>query len=134
MLINWAITKPFRFYEVTNHHSDLILYQSMLMTLMRRASYDKLPADLRAVIDKNSGMAYAKRMGVAWDKATAPARKATVDHGNDVFKVADAEIAKWKKAVTPAYDAWIAEMSSRGYDGAALFKSLRDITAKHGRK
>lgn len=133
MLINWAITKPFRFYEVTNHHSELALYQSMLMTMMRGASYNKLPADLKAVVDRNSGIAWAKKMGVAWDTQTAPARKAIVDHGNNVFKVSDAEIARWKKTVQPAYDAWIAEMNGRGYDGPALFKTLLDITGKHGR-
>ena len=133
MLINWAITKPFRFYEVTNHHSELALYQSMLMTMMRGASYNKLPADLKAVVDRNSGIAWAKKMGVAWDTQTAPARKAIVDHGNNVFKVSDAEIARWKKTVQPAYDAWIAEMNGRSYDGAALFKTLQDITGKHGR-
>ncbi len=134
MLINWAITQPFRFYEVTKHHSDLILYQSMLMTMMRQASYDKLPDDLKAVIDKNSGIEYAKKMGVEWDKYTAPAKQATIDNGNDVFKVSDEEVARWKDMVQPAYDAWIEEMNGRGHDGAALFKSLQDITAKHGRK
>ena len=42
-------------------------------------------------------------------------------------------MARWKKAVQPAYDAWIEEMNGRGYDGAALFKALSDITAKYGR-
>ena len=134
LLINWAITKPFRFYEVTKHHTDIPLYQSMLMTLMRQASYDKLPADLKAVVDKNSGMAYAKKMGIAWDTHTAAARQATVDNGNNVFTIPDAEIAKWKKAVTPAYDAWIKELDSRGYDGKKLFENLKKITAKYGRK
>lgn len=134
MLINWAITKPFRFYEVTNHHSDLRLYQSMLMTLMRQESYDRLPANLKAVIDRNSGIEYAKRMGEIWDTSREPARRATIDNGNDVFPIADTEIAKWKAAVEPAYDVWIAEMDRRGYDGKALFAALREITAKHGRK
>lgn len=133
MLINWAITKPFRFYEVTNHHSDMRLYQSMLMTLMRQESYDALPDDLKAVIDANSGIAYATRMGEIWDSQREPARQATIDHGNDVFPVSDTEIARWKEAVAPAYDVWIEEMNSRGYDGEALFESLKEITAKHGR-
>ncbi|WP_370302291.1 TRAP transporter substrate-binding protein [Pseudooceanicola sp.] len=134
MLINWAITQPFRFYEVTDYHTDYPLFQSMLMTLMSQDSYDRLPDDLKAVIDANSGIEYATRMGEIWDTATDPARQATVDAGDEIITLSDAEIARWKEAVKPAYDAWIAEMDSRGYDGAALFQSLQEITAKYGRK
>jgi TRAP-type C4-dicarboxylate transport system substrate-binding protein len=134
MLINWAITQPFRFYEVTEHHTDYPLFQSMLMTLMRQESYDALPPDLQAVIDANSGVEYATRMGEIWDTATDPARQATIDAGDDVFPLDPAEVERWKAAVQPAYDVWIAEMDSRGYDGAALFAALQEITAKHGRK
>ncbi|PWJ11173.1 TRAP transporter substrate-binding protein [Jannaschia seohaensis] len=134
MLINWAITKPFRFYEVTEYHTEVPLYQSMLMTLMSQASYDALPDDLKAVIDQNSGVEYAKRMGVIWDGETEPARQATIDAGDTIITLSDEEIARWKEAVQPAYDAWIAEMDSRGYDGAALFEALKEITAKYGRE
>ncbi len=134
MLINWAITQPFRFYEVTQFHTDYPLFQSMLMTLMRQESYDALPPDLQAVIDANSGVAYATRMGAIWDTATQPARQATIDAGDEVFTLDPAEIERWKAAVQPAYDVWIEEMSSRGYDGPALFAALQEITARHGRK
>ncbi|SDZ99915.1 TRAP transporter substrate-binding protein [Rubrimonas cliftonensis] len=134
MLINWAITQPFRFYEVTQHHTDYPLFQSMLMTLMRQESYDALPPDLQAVIDANSGVEYATRMGEIWDTATEPARQATIAAGDDVFELDPAEVARWKAAVQPAYDVWIEEMTSRGYDGAALFAALQEITARHGRQ
>ncbi|MFN4100857.1 MAG: TRAP transporter substrate-binding protein [Pararhodobacter sp.] len=134
MLINWAITQPFRFYEVTDYHTDFPLYQTMLMTLMSQASYDKLPDDLKAVIDQNSGVEYATRMGGIWDGATQPARQASIDAGDEIITLSDEEVARWKEAVQPAYDAWIAEMDAQGYDGAALFASLQAITAKHGRQ
>lgn len=134
MLINWAITQPFRFYEVTEYHTDHPLYQSMLMTLMSEDSYNRLPPDLQAVIDANSGIEYATRMGEIWDTATAPARQATLDAGDTVFELDPAEVTRWKAAVEPAYQVWIEEMNSRGYDGEALFAALQEITAKYGRQ
>ncbi|MEM8855202.1 MAG: TRAP transporter substrate-binding protein [Pseudomonadota bacterium] len=134
MLINWAITQPMRFYEVTSYHTDSPLYQSMLMTLMRQDAYDSLPDDLKAVIDKHSGIEYATRMGEIWDTATDPARQTAIDNGNTVVTLSDEERARWKEAVTPAYTAWIETMNERGYDGEALFKALQEITAKHGRE
>ena len=134
MLINWAITQPMRFYEVTNYHTDEPLYQSMLMTLMSQDSYDALPEDLQAVIDQNSGVAYATRMGEIWDTATEPARQAAIENGNTVVTISDAERERWKGAVEPAYDAWIETMNQQGYDGEALFEALQEITAKYGRE
>ena len=132
MLINWAITQPYRFYEVTNYHVDYPFFQSMLMTLMSQASYDRLPPDLQAVIDANSGIGYATRMGEIWDTATEPAREATRANGNTLIELEPEELDRWRAAIQPAYDAWIAEMDSRGYDGAALFAALTEITARHG--
>ncbi|MEM0909198.1 MAG: TRAP transporter substrate-binding protein [Pseudomonadota bacterium] len=134
MLINWAITDPMRFYEVTSYHTDEPLYQSMLMTLMSQSSYDALPEDLQKVIDDNSGIEYATRMGEIWDTATDPARQKAIGNGNTVVSLSDEERAKWKEAVTPAYTAWIETMNGEGYDGEALFKTLQDITAKYGRQ
>ncbi|MGB3554195.1 MAG: TRAP transporter substrate-binding protein [Jannaschia sp.] len=133
-LINWAITQPFRFYEVVDYHTDEPLFQSMLMTLMSQDSYDALPPDLQAVIDSNSGVEYATRMGEIWDTATEPARQASIEAGDTIITLSDEERARWKEAVTPAYDAWIAEMDAQGYDGAALFAALQEITAKYGRE
>ena len=134
MLINWAITQPMRFYEVTNFHTDEPLYQSMLMTLMSQESYDRLPQDLQAVIDQNSGIERATRMGEIWDTATEPARQAALDDGNTVISLSDAERERWKDAVEPAYAAWIETMNDRGYDGEALFEALLEITADYGRE
>ena len=134
MLINWAITQPMRFYEVTSYHTDYPLFQSMLMTLMSQASYDALSDDLKAVIDRNSGVEYATRMGEIWDGATEPARQATVANGNTIVVPSEEELARWKEAVQPAYDAWIQTMNDQGYDGEALFATLQEITAKHGRE
>ena len=133
-LINWAISQPYRFYEVANYHTDYPFFQTMLMTLMSQESYDRLPPDLQAVIDANSGIEYATRMGEIWDSATDPARQATIDNGNTIVELDADELDRWRATVQPAYDAWIAEMDSRGYDGAALFAALMEITARHGRE
>lgn len=134
MLINWAITKPFRFSEVTDYHTDNSLYQTMLMTLMSQDSYDALPADLQKVIDDNSGINYAKKLGVIWDGETEPARQVAVEAGDTLVTLSPEELARWKETVEPVYQAWADEMTTRGFDGDALLASLKEITAKYGRE
>ncbi|RAI01007.1 C4-dicarboxylate ABC transporter [Acuticoccus sediminis] len=134
MLINWAITKPYKFSEVTDCHTEPPLYQTMLMTLMRQETYDALPDDLKKVIDDNSGIEYAKKMGVVWDSQTKPARDVAVEAGDEIVTLSPEELAKWKETVKPVYQMWADEMTSRGYDGDALLASLLEITAKYGRQ
>ena len=134
MLINWAITQPYRFYEVTKHHTNNALFQGTLLTLMNQKSYDKLPPEARKAIDANSGIAYAKYIGEVWDTTTAPAIEATRGNKNDVFELSPQELARWKAAARPVYDVWIAEMNKLGRNGAQMFADLQAITAKYGRK
>ena len=134
MLINWAITQPYRFYEVTKHHTNNALFQGTLLTLMNQKSYDKLPPEAKKAIDANSGIAYAKYIGEVWDTTTAPAIEATRGNKNDVFELSPQELARWKAAARPVYDVWIAEMNKLGRNGAQMFADLQAITAKYGRK
>lgn len=130
ILTNWAITAPFRLYEVTKYHTDYPIYQIMLMTLMNQDFYDGLPEDLQAVIDANSGMEYAKKLAPVYDSVTEAARQLAVDAGNELVVPEDGEIARWKEAVQPAYQAWIEAMNERGHDGEALFEQLKQINAQ----
>jgi TRAP-type C4-dicarboxylate transport system substrate-binding protein len=134
MLINWAITAPYRFYEVSKHHTNTAIFQGTLLTLISQKSYDKLPPDLKKAIDQNAGIEYAKYIGKIWDGETAPAIEATRKAGNNVFELSPAEKERWKKAAQPAYDIWIAEMNKLGRPGKQMFDDLLAITAKYGRK
>lgn len=131
MYINWAITLPYKFYEVTKHHTDTTLFQGNLLTLMRQDAYDKLPDDLKKVIDASSGIERSKELGRIWDSQTQPAKDAMIKNGNNVFSLTSEERARWVAAAKPAYDAWIEDVTKRGYDGKAMFADLQAIVAKY---
>jgi TRAP-type C4-dicarboxylate transport system substrate-binding protein len=135
-LINWAITHPFRLYEVAKYHSEppgVGLFQGMLLTLMSQRSYNRLPAELKAVIDANSGAALSKQLGEIWDTQTQQAIDATRAAGNEIIGIGEAEKARWRTAIAPAYEAWIGEMNRRGRNGRALFDDIMATTARFAR-
>ena len=135
-LINWAITHPFRLYEVAKFHTEpqgTGLFQGMLLTLMSQRSYNRLPAELRAVIDAKSGAGLSRQLGEIWDTQTQQALDAARAAGNEIIEIGAAERGRWRSAVAPAYEGWIAEMNRRGRNGRALFDSIQAITARHAR-
>ncbi|WP_137176438.1 TRAP transporter substrate-binding protein [Roseomonas sp. AR75] len=135
-LINWAITHPFRLYEVAKYHTEPAgtgLFQGLLLTLMSMQSYNRLPTELRAVIDANSGAELSRQLGEIWDTQTQQAIDATRAAGGEIIEIGPEEKARWRNAVAPAYEAWIAEMNRRGRNGRALFDEMMAITARYGR-
>ena len=132
-LINWAITHPFRLHEVAKFHTEPMgvgLFQGMLLTLMSQRSYNRLPNELRAVIDANSGAALSRQLGEIWDTQTQQAIDAARGAGNELIDIGDAEKARWQAAVAPAYEAWMGEMNRRNRNGRALFKDIQATTRR----
>jgi TRAP-type C4-dicarboxylate transport system substrate-binding protein len=98
---------------------------------MNQAKYDSLPADLKKVIDANSGLPMAKAFGRQWDASAPPARKLAVDRGNTFHVIPASELANWEKATANLDDEWVRDVTAKGNDGKALLQSARDLIRKH---
>ena len=110
------------------------LYTAVFILAMNQAKYDSLPADLKKVIDANSGAALSRQMGVQWDASAPPARKLAVERGNTFYVIPASELETWQKATASLADDWVKDVSAKGNDGAALLKSARDLIAKYEKK
>jgi len=136
-VIPWEITLPLKMAELVKNHTGFAgkngFYTATFVFAMNRASYDKLPADLKKVIDNNSGMMAAKWAGKAMDGGDVIGHKKAKGKGNNIIMLEGAEAERWKKAAQPVYDAWIAEMKGKGIDGAALVKDAQALVAKHSK-
>jgi TRAP-type C4-dicarboxylate transport system substrate-binding protein len=98
---------------------------------MNQAKYDSLPADLKKVIDANSGAALSQQIGRTWDNSQAAGRKAAQDRGNVFYTVPAAELDHWVSASASLYDEWAADMDRRGMNGKAMIQEARDLLAKY---
>jgi TRAP-type C4-dicarboxylate transport system substrate-binding protein len=96
---------------------------------MNKARYDGLPADLKKVIDANSGQALSGQIGKAFLAADAEGKKLTARNTTNV--IAKEELALWKKAGQPVVDAWVADLNGKGANGQQLLEAARAQIAKH---
>ncbi len=131
LMINWGVMTPFKLHEVTKYHTDVPVYNTMLATLMNRKSLDSLPANLRKLILDRSGFDYAHGLGKIWDEANRKSKDAAVARGNEIIRISDTELARWKKQVEPAAQAWAKEMTGLGKDGQKMLTDLRALAAKY---
>ncbi len=135
-LLPWEVMPSLKLHEMVKFHSETdptrpALYSSVFVFAMNQAKYDGLPADLKKVIDNNSGAALSQAAGKLWDGSQAAGRKAAQDRGNTFHTIPAAELDNWVKASAPLYDDWVADMDKRGNNGKALLAEARELLAKY---
>ncbi|MGF1628656.1 MAG: TRAP transporter substrate-binding protein [Kiloniellaceae bacterium] len=127
----YEVTLPLKVHELTTSHTEIGgergLYTAVFLFAMNKARYESLPADLREVIDANSGTALAKQIGKVWDDAEQPGREAAVAQNATFFTIEGEELVRWQAATAGVAEGWIAEMDKAGKDGRALVEAARTL-------
>ncbi len=127
----WAIARAIRTIDVAKYHTENTLHGPTLVMIMNKQSYEKLPPDLKKVIDANSGEWLARHFGTLWEHDDLPGRAKAEELKHEIITVPDAEQARWKKATEPVYADWIKEMDGKGYSGRQLVDAAEQLIAKY---
>lgn len=135
-MLPWEVVPAVKAHELVKFHSEgdpkaRAMYTTAFIFAMNKAKYESLPADLKQVIDANSGAETSAWVGKVWDQSAEQARKLALDRGNKFNVVPADELANWQKAGQRVYDSWVSEVNGKGYDGKALLKSAQDLVRKY---
>ncbi|MEO8158777.1 MAG: TRAP transporter substrate-binding protein [Betaproteobacteria bacterium] len=134
-LLPYEVMPALKVDELTRYHSgpaasQPMIYTSVFILAMNKARYDGLPADLKKVIDANSGIGLSAQLGRLFDEVEVLNKKKT---GGIVNVISNEEIEQWKKIAQPVIDGWVEDADARGADGKALLKAARDLIAKYSK-
>jgi TRAP-type C4-dicarboxylate transport system substrate-binding protein len=126
--LSLALAKDLGVSEVPAHHTIVPgLYTSAFMLVMNRERYERLPDDLKAVIDANAGQDLAAEAGRVWDEAEVAAMRAVEDQG---FHALDyLELERWRAKAQPAINAWVEKIGQKRQDGDTLLGHARSLLA-----
>lgn len=136
-VIPWEVVPAVKVQELVKFHTEITgspsFYAASFFLAMNKAKYESLPADLKAIMDKHSGMAFAERAGKMWDAEGVRVRDLVAKRGNTITQLGAEEKARWIKATEPVYTAWIEQMKGKNIDGAKLVEAARALVAKHNK-
>jgi TRAP-type transport system periplasmic protein len=134
-VIPWEVVPAVKVHELVKYHTEIpgspALYSASFFLAMNKAKFDSLPADLQAVIDKNSGMAFAELAGNMWDAEAVRIKDMVAKRGNTITQISSAEKDRWIKATEPVYAAWIEQMKAKNLDGARMIADAKALVAKY---
>jgi TRAP-type C4-dicarboxylate transport system substrate-binding protein len=118
--IPWEVTPSLKIAELVKNHTSFAgptgLFTQTFALVMNRASYDKLPADLKAVIDKNSGVETAALFGRAMDEGDKAGLEVARKAGNNIVTLEAAETKRWQTAAMAVEADWIKEVQGKNID------------------
>src|SRR5690606_24196323 len=130
------VTIAFKVPELVKNHTGFAgghgLYTATFVFAMNQASYDKLPDDLKKVIDDNSGIELAAAFGRAMDGGDKVGIEAAGKLGNNIITLDDAETKRWRDAAQPVIDNWVKAADAGGLDGSILYKDAVELVQKYG--
>jgi TRAP-type transport system periplasmic protein len=134
-VVPWEVVPAIRVHELVRFHTEMVgsptLYTASFFLAMNKPKYQSLPADLKAVLDRNSGLSFASFAGNMWDTEAVRIRGMVAQRGNTIIQLDNAEKQRWIKATEPVYGAWIEQMKGRNIDGQKLIDAAKALVAKH---
>lgn len=135
--IPWEVTPALKVSELVKNHTTFAgkdgLYTQTFAFSMNKAAYDKLPADLKKVIDNNSGQVAAALFGKAMDDGDKVGRAIAEKAGNNIVALDVAETQRWRRTAATVETDWVNEMKGKNIDGAKLASEARALIAKYGK-
>jgi TRAP-type transport system periplasmic protein len=109
VVASWTTFDPFRLGEVTNYHVETRLGTSTGMLFMAKKKFDTLPAEVRKIIQDNSGESSSRQFGAYLDDEViriSDQVKAS-ESKNKLVSPSDALVAKWQAMVEQASEDWL---------------------------
>ena len=123
----WTAVDSFKLYEVVKNHFQASLTSAPAYIIMNKRSYDQLPPQAKAAIDKFSGEALSRRMGDVVQGLDDFARERVKGIPGQTFEtMTPEEQARWKTQLGSISADWVKATPN----GTAILAAFREEVAR----
>jgi TRAP-type C4-dicarboxylate transport system substrate-binding protein len=138
-ILPYEIAPAVKMQDLTDYFTTLAPPQPRLSTaiftfLMNKQKYESLPADLKKVLDANSGRNLAPFAIEVWDRIEVEGEKVMRSKSKNKFvSLSAAETAKFKQKVQPVFDRFKKLLDDGGDNGAQILAEVEALEAKYSK-
>ncbi len=124
----------FRLNELAKNHTEVGgLYTLSFIITMNKQVYDGLPADLKKVIDHNSGKAWSEIASKVFDKMDVIGRKQAVEQGHTITTVeGGVNNPAWKPIMDRATENYLSELEGKGLPARKVYARAQELSKACG--
>ncbi len=135
--IPWEVAPALKVQELVKNHTtfagDRALYVTTFVVAMNKNAYNKLPPDLKKIIDDNSGVEFSAMIARTQDVGDDVGRDLAIKAGNKITTLDMAETQRWRRTAAAVESDWIKEMQAKGVDGARLVSEAKALIDRYNR-
>lgn len=125
-----APIRSMKLTDLLENHTMLNMINATFGIFMNRNAWDKLPPDVQKVFEEMTVSAGAL-CGETLDNEAAWVIEELKARGDKFYYLPPEEKAKWQKAVSPMYQAWIKMLNDKGMSGQGIFDQMMAISEKY---
>lgn len=133
MCNDWHNIDCFRLFEPIDYCMNVNLNMTASGVLMNKDTWNSLPADLQAIMDKYFANGYAADMaGYWWDSCRYWVADKMVENGVEVYEPS-AEVAEFlfsDEVLDATHQGYVDFLNSKGHDGQALYEKCMAIVER----
>lgn len=120
LLADWEALEGFRFYDVAKYVTSNIPNGNVVFTIaMNKSSYDKLPPEAKAAIDKHAGLTGSMFMAEHFSHDAIQLKEKCESFLTEHIVLSDEERAAWsEKTAEPLWKDWLKEMEKKNMKNA----------------
>jgi len=120
---------------VLKYHLDARSYTVSFFFVMSQSKFDGLPPEARKAIEETSGDALIAKFGAWWNKWDQAGLDSAKARGNTITRLGDAERAKWREALAPMIEAYLAQIEKQGVPNVRqIYDEARRLAAEFEKK
>lgn len=135
-VVPWEVVPSIRLHETLRNHTEIAgsptFYVASFVLAMNKAKYEALPADLKRVMDTNSGQAAAAMAARVWDEQGPVVEEMVRRRGNAIIELSAEETQRWTRTTQPVIENWVRAMGERNIQGASLLEEARALIGRYG--
>jgi TRAP-type C4-dicarboxylate transport system substrate-binding protein len=126
----WEGMKTFRLNELAHYHTEMPLYTLTFVATMNKRTYERLPDELKQVIDDNSGMEWANKAGEVFAAEDAAGRKQAQGPDHEIIEIPEPlNDPKWGPPLKQATQDYLSELEGRGLPAQQVYEQARKAAA-----
>ncbi|ROO28989.1 C4-dicarboxylate ABC transporter substrate-binding protein [Salinisphaera orenii YIM 95161] len=125
----WEGMKTFRLNELAHYHTQMPLYTLTFVATMNKQAYERLPDDLKQVIDDNSGMKWANKAGEVFAAEDAAGRKQAQGPEHTIFDIDEPlDDPDWGPPLKKATEGYLEELEARGRPARQVYEQAMALS------
>jgi TRAP-type C4-dicarboxylate transport system substrate-binding protein len=122
----------FKLGGILKHTTEMYSYVTSFGLIMNPGFYDKLPADLKKLVD-DSTKGQETAIGNGWDSIDGPGKKLLMDGGMQPIKLAPADDAQFRKIGAEVAEKTIKDLEAKKLPAREVYTLMKSLSEKHAK-